>query len=319
MPKVSVIVPNYNHSKYLAERISSILKQSYTDYELIILDDCSSDNSRDIIEIYRDHPAVSHVVLNAENSASPFKQWNTGIRLAKGELVWIAESDDHASPHFLERLVGYLESDADISLVYTQSNEIDESNRVIGNMISWTNIFSPNIWNSDFVMEGDNFIQAYLGHRNVIPNASAVLFRKDIFVERYDNRISEMRMTGDWLLWISLLSNKKVGFLCDSLNNFRSHSKSTRIHHSHERKLIRILEEVPVIRKASDVARDNMLGPQLRERNLESWCRQFPSPLCLFQDRFYIICDHHEIPSVVLIRSFMLFQLKRLYSLFGKR
>ena len=77
---VSVIVPNYNHSTYIKERIESILKQTYDSYELILLDDCSSDDSRDILLQYKDNPHVSHLVFNEENSGSPFKQWDKGIK-----------------------------------------------------------------------------------------------------------------------------------------------------------------------------------------------------------------------------------------------
>ena len=88
--KVSIIVPNYNYERYLKERINSILNQTYTDYELILLDDASTDNSAELLAKYKNHPKVSHVIINKENSGSPFKQWMKGILLAKGEWIWIA-------------------------------------------------------------------------------------------------------------------------------------------------------------------------------------------------------------------------------------
>ena len=74
MPNVSVIVPNYNHEQYLQQRIESIVNQTYQDFELILLDDFSTDNSRDILNLYRNHPKVSKIVFNEKNSGSPFKQ-----------------------------------------------------------------------------------------------------------------------------------------------------------------------------------------------------------------------------------------------------
>ncbi|ENV48656.1 hypothetical protein P255_00165 [Acinetobacter brisouii CIP 110357] len=76
MIKVSVIIPNYNHHKFLHARLDSILKQTYQNFEIIILDDCSTDESRDIIELYRNHPKVSHIIYNTKNSGSSFIQWN---------------------------------------------------------------------------------------------------------------------------------------------------------------------------------------------------------------------------------------------------
>ncbi len=108
MPKVSVIVPNYNHESFLQQRIDSILNQTYQDFELILLDDASSDASISIIENYRYEEKVSEIVLNTVNSGSPFKQWIKGIKLAKGEFIWIAESDDFAEPTFLETTVAMM-------------------------------------------------------------------------------------------------------------------------------------------------------------------------------------------------------------------
>lgn len=97
---VSVILPNYNHVVYLKERIESILNQTYQNFELILLDDCSADNSCDILNAYKEHPKVSALMLNEKNTGNTFLQWDRGIRLAKGKYVWIAESDDTADIHF---------------------------------------------------------------------------------------------------------------------------------------------------------------------------------------------------------------------------
>ena len=118
-PLVSVIIPNYNHALYLDERIQSVLNQSYGRFEVIILDDLSKDNSREVMEKYRDHPHVSHIVYNTENSGSTFKQWAKGFALAKGELIWIAESDDSCSPELLQKLVAEFEKDDDLVLAYS--------------------------------------------------------------------------------------------------------------------------------------------------------------------------------------------------------
>lgn len=99
---VSVIIPNYCHARFLNQRIDSVLNQTYSDYEVIILDDCSTDNSREIIESYRNHPKISHIVYNEKNSGSTFIQWEKGFELARGEYIWIAESDDVA-PIYLSR------------------------------------------------------------------------------------------------------------------------------------------------------------------------------------------------------------------------
>ena len=100
--KVSVIIPNYNHKDYLRQRIESVLNQTFRDFEVIILDDASTDGSKDILEQYANHNKVTQHIFNYVNSGSVFKQWIKGIQLAKGDYVWIAESDDFADVHFLE-------------------------------------------------------------------------------------------------------------------------------------------------------------------------------------------------------------------------
>ena len=104
-PLVSVIIPNYNHARYLDQRIQTVLDQTYTNFEVIILDDCSTDNSLEVIAKYKDNPHVSQIVVNEQNSGSTFKQWDKGIHLAKGEIIWIAESDNYCELNLLEELV----------------------------------------------------------------------------------------------------------------------------------------------------------------------------------------------------------------------
>src|SRR5215469_17881071 len=106
-PRVSVVVPNYNHAQFLPKRIDSILGQSFQDFEVILLDDCSTDDSRSILSQYSAPPRV-RLEFNQTNSGSPFKQWNKGVRLANGKYIWIAESDDYADERLLERLLAVL-------------------------------------------------------------------------------------------------------------------------------------------------------------------------------------------------------------------
>src|SRR5450432_2232601 len=125
MIDVSVILPSYNHEKYLKERIDSILNQTFRNFELIILDDNSQDKSKEIIENYRSHPQISSIQFNEINSGSPFKQWTKGISLAKGNYIWIAESDDSCEPQFLEKAVEKMTRFTTAGIIFCQSNEIE--------------------------------------------------------------------------------------------------------------------------------------------------------------------------------------------------
>ena len=118
VPEISVIVPNYNHARFLRQRIDSILNQTYQDFELILLDDCSTDNSRGVLESYSDNPHVTHIVYNERNSGSAFMQWDKGIQLSQGNWIWIAESDDWAEPDFLKRMASVVAEHPSCGLVY---------------------------------------------------------------------------------------------------------------------------------------------------------------------------------------------------------
>ena len=127
MPKVSVIVPNYNHEPFLPRRLDSIYGQTYKNIEVILLDDCSSDQSRSLLDQYAaTHPEITRKLYNDENSGSAFRQWAKGIKAATGDLVWIAESDDFCDEHFLEVLVRCFEDEA-VLLAYAKSTFVDKN------------------------------------------------------------------------------------------------------------------------------------------------------------------------------------------------
>lgn len=172
--KVSVIVPNYNHARYLRDRLDSILAQTVQDMEVIILDDCSTDNSMEILAAYENHPKVQCVVRNTINSGSPFLQWQRGFDLAQGEYIWIAESDDVAEPTFLEESLKRLELNPNIQMTFSRSIFIDgDGNRLEGSPDK------PALYRGDGVYDGRKFALQRMLFRDVIYNASMVVFRKN--------------------------------------------------------------------------------------------------------------------------------------------
>lgn len=224
--KVSIIVPNYNHSLYLNERINSILAQSFQNFELILLDDCSSDNSIEILSSYQHHPKVSYTHFNQHNSGSTFIQWSKGLAHCVGEYVWIAESDDIAHPEFLATLVQLLDDNKQLAFGYCQSLEINSTSEVIGSYYRHTEDLNSTLWKNDFTLDGKTFVTDYLTQRNCIPNVSAVLFRKNSLI--VSNTVKSYRYLGDWLLYIQVLKNKKIGYVARELNYFRTHANTTR-------------------------------------------------------------------------------------------
>lgn len=216
MPKVSVCVPSYNHAVFLKQRIDSILNQTFQDFEIIILDDCSTDNSKTIIELYREHPKVKHIIYNEVNSGNTFKQWQKGIELSQGEYIWIAESDDLMQPSFLEKAVNCLATNSNVGVFQCGSNWINEHGIILE---------SDNINLSGF-QDGRNFIYQKMTVGNCIYNASAVLFKKSFIKIPFGKEITELKFCGDWLFWIKILEQKDLFYLNENLNSFRSHTNN---------------------------------------------------------------------------------------------
>lgn len=225
-PLVSVIVPNFNHANFLERRLESIFNQSYSNIEVILLDDCSVDNSREILSEYAKNPKVSHCVFNEINSGNTFIQWHKGIQLAKGDFIWIAESDDSCKHNLIEELIKPLIEDEKIVLSYAQSNKINEVDEITGSWLDYTLNLDNSAFDRKFVMEGTVFVGKFLIHKNVIPNASAVIFRYQKNISEYITVDKELRYCGDWIFYFKLLLNNKVAFTPEKLNNFRYHSQS---------------------------------------------------------------------------------------------
>jgi GT2 family glycosyltransferase len=225
MPKVSVIVPNYNHAKFLEQRIQSILDQTFQDFDLTYLDDASSDDSNAVFAKFDCQPRIK-AIYNDRNSGSPFKQWNKGVRATSGEYIWIAESDDVADPHLLETLVQLLDRNPNVGLAYCQSRQIDRNNLVLlPTLRHWAEDLSESRWSHDFVANGIAECQQHLLFNNNIPNASAVLIRRSVY-EEIGGAEESMFFAGDWMTWMRILLKSDIAFSAQILNSFRTHNSS---------------------------------------------------------------------------------------------
>lgn len=223
---VSVIVPNYNHARYLKRRLDSIVAQTFCDYELIILDDASTDASMETIAPYLRDPRA-RLLANASNSGSTFAQWNRGVAMASGEFVWLAESDDYAEPGLLEKLVTLLRANPSVGLALCQSYKIDENDAVIGTMEEFTADIDSDHWRQPFISKGREECGRYLLWKNTVPNASAVVFRREVY-QRAGGAPTNLRLAGDWLTWARMLLISDQAFIPDLLNYFRHHTQTVR-------------------------------------------------------------------------------------------
>jgi glycosyltransferase involved in cell wall biosynthesis len=225
MPDVAVIIPNFNHAGFLRQRIDSVLGQSFADIEVVLLDNCSTDHSREIMESYRDDPRITHIEYNPVNNHSPFKQWKRGMELTRADIIWIAESDDFADKDFLAVLLPVIRRDERLGIVYCQSWNVDARGQITGNWKEHTDDLNREKFESDFTMPGPEYIRNFLVHRNTIPNASAVIFRRK-YCEMAGGVETSINICGDWITWMKILMVSDVFFCAKSLNYFRRHENS---------------------------------------------------------------------------------------------
>ncbi len=217
-PLVSVIVPNYCHAKYLEQRLESIVNQTYRNFEIIILDDCSPDGgaSRTVIERYRDNPHVSHIVYNEVNSGSTFKQWALGLKLAKGELCWIAESDDFCEVTLLEHLVPAFEQNDDLVIAYAPVVYVDESGQQFA-------CYSKE--GREQIVKSRDFIVKYLCPDNCIQNASCALFLRQAALSIDPDFVNHGGIS-DWWFWFEIAELGKIAIVNKHLSYFRRHENT---------------------------------------------------------------------------------------------
>lgn len=228
MPRVSIIVPNFNHGRFLKRRLGSIFEQSIQDFELIFLDDASTDNSLEVFKGFADDSRVTAHV-NKRNSGNPFVQWNKGMALATGQYIWIAESDDFAEPTFLEMMLASLEQHPTASLATCRSMITDQHDQDRGVFDAYHWFGDRQRWQHDYFNSGLAEISDYLAFQNTIPNASATLFRRSL-VEQGLRGPENMRIAGDWFFWVKLLSHADICHVGKPLNHFRQeHQSSQRV------------------------------------------------------------------------------------------
>lgn len=287
--KVSVIIPNYNYSKYIIERIDSVLNQTYPIYELIILDDCSTDNSVEVIEkkikSIKDKDLIVKFIKNEKNSGCVFKQWKKGFEAATGDFIWIAEADDSAESTFVYELMKAFD-DNKVVLSYCDSARIDGNNQMIRyRSDDLYDMCRCGDWNTDYVREGEQEITEHLSVTNTILNVSSVIWKKADYSEIF-TKAQEFKVAGDWYIYYQVLKTGRISFLSKSLNYYRKHGSSvcTDIRADAEfTEICRIQDEISnnynlstEIKQKQEQRRALML-PSLSKEYLEEYRRTHPN------------------------------------------
>ncbi len=226
IPSVSVIIPNYNHAEFLEQRIECVVNQSYSNFEVIVLDDKSTDESLEIINKYEEHPRISSIITNGKNSGSVFKQWVRGISNSGGKYLWIAESDDYANVDFLKEMVALAEKNPSAGLVFSDSNNVDAKDVAFGKISSRHPILNE-IQNSFHLFPQCENASMYFISDMLILNVSSVLFNLEKLKLVTDfEELQTYKNCGDRFVYLSIFLNFDMVYLNKSLNYRRNHDKN---------------------------------------------------------------------------------------------
>jgi glycosyltransferase involved in cell wall biosynthesis len=210
-PKVSVLIPTYNYARYLPEAIESVLEQDFQDFELLIGDDCSTDNSAEVIARYAAKDERIRFKIHSANLGM-VQNWNWCLSQARGEFIKFIFGDDKLfSPTAIGKMVALMESNPAISLVSTASSVIDARSAAI----ETRNNFQPGIRDGKKVV-----VQCLERPANLVGEPTLVMFRKQQSARGFDARY---RQLADLEMWFHLLEKGKFGHLGEPLCAFRRH------------------------------------------------------------------------------------------------
>lgn len=226
---ISVVIPNYNHGQFLAERIDSVLNQTYRNFEIIILDDCSTDNSLEIINDYqRRFPSLIKVMANEKNSGNIFRQWRKGISAASGAFIWICESDDFVEPDFLEHLLPAL-ADESVMIAFGRIQFATADGTPYEGLDAYRERAEPGIWSKKIARPAKAWFHGAFGASNVIANVGGCLIRNQPVEDEIWKVAETFKILGDWYLYLMLSRGGKIAYAPESVSYFRQHKANTSV------------------------------------------------------------------------------------------
>jgi glycosyltransferase involved in cell wall biosynthesis len=205
-PLVSVFIPVHNAESFVAQAIESVLAQTYPHYELIVINDASTDGTAEVIARYEDHPKVRIHHNPANVGMAP--NWNVGLRLAQGDLVAKLDADDFYESNFLEEIVAVFQRHPAVGLVFSGVNLIHDNGRVTRErryLTSW-------------VRSGRKFLQQLL--RACVIRSPTVCVRR-VCYEHLGEFLPQMKLHADWEMWVRIAARYDVGYVAKYLASYR--------------------------------------------------------------------------------------------------
>ena len=210
-PKVSICIPNYNYGRFIGDAIQSALEQTYKNFELIIVDNCSTDNSEEVIKSFSD-PKIRF--YKNDRNIGLTRNWNTCLSLARGEYITLLHADDELTPNSIEKRVGILDKNPNVGLVYSSCIFIDGKGAVTGE-------FYP--YDRGYIMRGEDEFKRLVIHDYI--SVATVMVRKKCY-EALGDFSEEYAYCTDWGMWLRIALNYNMSFIYEPLGYYRRHGAS---------------------------------------------------------------------------------------------
>jgi glycosyltransferase involved in cell wall biosynthesis len=213
MHKVSVLIPAYNYGRFVGEAIQSVLDQTFNDFELIVVDDGSTDNTKEVVDSFTD-PRIKYIY---QENRGQIAAGNTSILASSGEYVALLDADDIMLKEALEKSIMVLDSNREVAFSYGQAYLIDENGQILG--------LKERHHKYPCIQEGKEVIRELLIHGNYIIPSTAIVRRSCL--DKIGLLDPALHCGGaDYDLWIRLAKRYAVACLAEPLAKYRVHSES---------------------------------------------------------------------------------------------
>lgn len=213
-PKVTFVVPCYKLAHLLGECVRSILSQTYKDFELLIMDDCSPDDTAQVAQSFRD-PRVRHI--RNDPNLGHLRNYNYGISLAKGAYIWLISADDRLhSDAVLERYVTLMDANPSAGYAFCPAMRLEDGH--VKELLEYSVL-----GHGDRIVNGRKFLEHLISANTVV--APSAMARKECY-EKISMFPLDMPWGGDWYLWCVFALHYDVAYFADPMVCYRRHACS---------------------------------------------------------------------------------------------
>jgi len=224
-PLVSIVFTSYNHAEFLKQALDGLVNQSYSNIEIIIIDDCSTDGSQEILKEYQSIENIK-LILKEENSGSYVLASNFGATFAKGDYILFAQCDDFSELNQIELLIKSAGENPSCGVIFSSSNLVDEKGIVFSNDYEGREKKFKKLVDRTPIISGE-VMTSFLTFSCVLPNLSAALIQHDLF-KKVKGLSDSFIVVSDWEFWLNLSKSTNFYYVRSPLNNFRQHETTIR-------------------------------------------------------------------------------------------